>query len=200
MGGVIVKRIALWLAAWSAFCTLLLPTMASAETWQIDSTKSKVTFKVVHMLVTPVTGGFNTFTGNVVGDSKDLTKVKVQASINTASISTGDAKRDQAFKSAEYLDVAKYPAMTFVSTKIAAAGANKYRVTGDLTLHGVTKSIAMDFTVGGAPQKDAAGKLNQQAKSSITLKRKDFGIAPTVQEGVVANPIEVKIELTLKKQ
>ena len=128
----------------AAIIALALPVFASASTWNIDPDHSNVGFKVRHLMVSNVKGSFDKHTGTVDINDKDITKSKVEVTIDTDSINTNVQKRDEHLRSADFFDVAKFPTMTFVSKKVAKAGKDKLKVTGDLTLHGVTRQVVLD--------------------------------------------------------
>ncbi|HEX5657834.1 MAG TPA: YceI family protein, partial [Polyangiales bacterium] len=131
--------------------TSLLAASAFAETteWTLDPTHSHVGFSVAHLVVSEVEGTFKKWSGKALLDEADLTKSTVEFTAEVASIDTDEAKRDEHLKSAEFFDAAKFPQLTFKSTKIAKAGKG-YKVTGDLTIHGVTKPVTLDATVSQA--------------------------------------------------
>jgi polyisoprenoid-binding protein YceI len=155
---------------------LMVPTPAFASTWNIDADHSNIGFKVRHLMVSNVKGVFGKVQGVVNVDDKDITTSNASVTIDTASIDTGVAKRDAHLKSAEFLDVAKFPTMTFVSTKVARNGKDKLKVTGDLTLHGVTRSVVLDVEGPSQEAKDPMGNLRRGASASTKINRKDFGI------------------------
>lgn len=172
-----VKKIALLasgLALWSA---VSLPRLAQAEAteWAIDTAHSRVGFSVSHMMVSSVSGRFKQFGGKVMLDEANLTKSEVDITIKPETIDTDDAKRDEHLRSPEFFDVKKFPTLTFKSTKITKAGGNKYKLTGDLTIHGVTKTTTLDAVVS-EPVKNPWGKLVRSAKLTGKIKRSDFGL------------------------
>ena len=126
--------------------TLALPAIAAASTWTIDPEHSYVGFKVRHLMVSNVKGNFTTFNGTVDLDDQDVARSKVTVNIDNNSIDTDVQKRDEHLRSADFLDVAKYPAMTFTSKKIARNGKDRLAITGDLTLHGVTRPTVWAVT------------------------------------------------------
>ena len=151
-------------------------TIAFTATWELDGAHSNVQFSVRHMMVTNVRGRFATVTGTAEADEADLTRSKITATIDTASIDTGNAKRDEHLRNADFLDVAKFPKMTFTSTKIEKAGEGRWKVTGDLSLHGVTKAVVLDVE-GPTPEvKDPWGNTKVGASATAKINRKDFGI------------------------
>jgi len=149
---------------------------ALAATWQIDPAHTNVSFSVRHMMVSNVRGEFTTVSGTVEGDEKTPTQAVITATIDAASIDTREAKRDGHLKSPDFLDVAKYPTITFKSKKIEPAGAGQFKVTGDLTLHGVTRDVVLDVSDVTQPVKDPMGKSRAGARATTKIDRKDFGI------------------------
>src|ERR1700693_3455063 len=152
------------------------PLAAVADTWQIDPTHSTVGFSVRHMTISSVRGQFDKFAGTISAKDRDPSSVAIDVTIYTSSIDTRSSDRDADLKSANFLDVAKYPTMTFKSKKIEAAGPGKYNVVGDLTLHGVTKEVTLAVEATGAPIKDPWGNTRAGATATTTISRKDFGL------------------------
>ena len=179
---------------------LALPVMASASTWTIDPDHSNLGFKIRHLMVSNVKGSFNKHTGTVEVNEKDITKSKVEVSIETASINTNVQKRDDDLRSANFFDVAKYPTMTFVSKKVAKAGKGKLKVTGDLTIHGVTKEVVLNVEGPSAESKDPWGNIRRGASATTTINRKDFGLTwnKALETGGVLVGEEVNISLEVE--
>ena len=153
---------------------LSAPALAAA--WQIDPAHSNVSFSVRHMMVSNVRGEFTKVSGTVEGDEKTPAQAVITATIDATSINTREAKRDDHLKSPDFLDVAKYPTIIFKSKKIEPSGSGQFKVTGDLTLHGVTKEVVLDVSDVTAPIKDPMGKTRAGAQASTKIDRKDFGI------------------------
>ena len=147
-----------------------------AATWQIDPAHSNVSFSVRHMMVSNVRGEFTKVSGTVEGDEKTPAQAVITATIDATSINTREAKRDDHLKSPDFLDVAKYPTIIFKSKKIEPSGSGQFKVTGDLTLHGVTKEVVLDVSDVTAPIKDPMGKTRAGAQATTKIDRKDFGI------------------------
>jgi polyisoprenoid-binding protein YceI len=184
----------------TAAAALALPSLALAESWQIDPDHSSVGFKVRHMMVSNVKGGFAKFSGIVDIDNKDLSKSKASVIIDTASVDTGLAKRDDHLKSPEFLDVARYPTMTFVSSKVSQVGKDRLKLTGYLTLHGITKEVVLDVEGVGAASKDPWGNLRRGASATTRISRKDFGLVwnKALETGGVAVADDVVINLDVE--
>ena len=177
---------------------------ARAETWSIDPMHTNISFAVQHMVISKIRGQFNKFSGTISATGTDPSSVKIEATIDTASINTNQPKRDDDLKSPNFLDVAKYPSMTFKSTKIEAAGDGKWKVTGDLTLHGVTKQVVLDVS-GPSPEiKDPYGNARRGASATTTINRQDYGIAfnKALDSGglVVGNDVAISIDVEAVKK
>lgn len=192
-----MKRI---IASISTIIALALPAFAFASTWTIDPDHSNVGFKVRHLMVSNVKGSFEKHTGIVEINDKDITKSKVEVSIDTNSINTNVQKRDEHLRSADFFDVAKYPAMTFVSKKVATAGKDKLKVTGDLTLHGITKQVVLDVEGPSKESKDPWGNIRKGATATTKINRKDFGLVwnKALETGGVAVGEEITITLEIE--
>lgn len=182
---------------------LSLPLMASAATWTIDRDHSSIGFKIKHLMVSNVKGSFEKFNGTVDLNEKDITKSKVEVNIETASINTNVELRDGHLKSADFFDVVKYPSMTFKSKKVAKAGKDKLKVTGDLTLHGVTKEVVLNVDGPTQEIKDLYGNIRKGASATATINRKDFGLNwnKALETGgvVVGDEVHITIEIEMIK-
>lgn len=192
------------IASISTIIALALPVVASASTWTIDPDHSNIGFKVKHLMVSNVKGNFDKHTGVVELNDKDITKSKVEVVIDTASINTNVQKRDEHLRSADFFDVAKYPTMTFVSKKITKAGKDRLKVTGDLTLHGVTKQVVLDVEPISRESKDPWGNIRRGTTANTKINRKDFGLvwnAALETGGVtVGDEITITLEIELIKK
>jgi polyisoprenoid-binding protein YceI len=133
-------------------------------------------------------------------NDKDITKSKVEVTIDTASINTNVQKRDEHLRGADFFDVAKYPTMTFVSKKVAKSGKGKLKVTGDLTLHGVTKEVVLDVEGPTKESKDPYGNIRSGVVAGTKINRKDFGLAwnAALETGGVAVGEEVTISMEIE--
>lgn len=174
------------------------PAAAFAEGYEIDPAHSTVGFAVKHLGVSTVRGHFSKFSGTVDINDKDHSKDKVNVTIDANSISTDNEKRDGHLKSPDFFDTAKYPTITFVSKSVKGEGAGKAEVTGDLTMHGVTKPVVLqvtDLTPDMTSPMDK--KAHRGASATATINRQDFGVkwnAPiSGKAGDVAVSDEVKL-------
>jgi polyisoprenoid-binding protein YceI len=184
-----------------AFVSAASPLFAQATTWQIDTPHTSAQFAVRHMMVSTVRGQFNKTTGTVVWDGKDFSSAVVDIVIDASSINTREPQRDTHLRSADFLDVAKFPTLTFKSTKIEAAGAGKLRMTGALTIRGVTRSVVFDVEGPSAPIKEPTGRSRVGASATTKINRTDFGLTwnRMIEAGgaVVGDEVAVTIDLEL---
>jgi len=181
-----------------------MSTLATAptavSTWNLDAAHSVAEFKVKHMMISNVKGQFTKLTGTLHLDEQDITKSTVDASIETASIHTRDEQRDAHLKSADFFDVEKFPALTFKSTGIARKSEGELAVTGDLTIHGITRKVV--FTVEGpTPEaKDPWGHKRIGLSATTKINRKDFGLTwnAALETGGILVGDEVTITLDVQ--
>ncbi|AKQ64114.1 hypothetical protein A176_001026 [Myxococcus hansupus] len=181
-----------------------LPSMALASTWKVDESHSNAGFAIRHMMVSNVNGSINVKSGTVNLDDKDISKSTVEAVLDASSINTGNAKRDEHLKAPDFFDTAKFPEITFKSTKVQKAGAGKLKVSGDLTMHGVTKPVVLDVTGPSKESKDPWGNTRTGVTATTKLNRKDFGLTynQALETGGVAvgEEVTVNLDLSLVKQ
>jgi len=180
-----------------AVALLLTASAAAQETWQLDPPHSSAQFSVRHLGVSTVRGAFTKVSGTVKYDPNNLAKSSLQATIETASVDTRVEMRDNDLRSQRFLDVQKYPAITFVSKKIDAAGAGKLKVTGDLTIHGVTKEVVLDVDGPTPAIKDPWGNMRIGASAATTINRIDFGVSGL--PGVVGDEIGITLDVEMIK-
>ncbi len=176
-----------------------LPVLAHADTWQIDSSHTNVEFTVRNMMISNVKGQFQKTTGTITANGNDAASAKIDVSIDASSVDTRVERRDAHLKSPDFLDVAKYPTITFKSTKVEAEGPNKWKVTGDLTLHGVTKQVALEVEGSGAPVQ-VMGNTRVGASATTKIKRGDFGLTwnKALEAGGVLVGEEVAISIDIE--
>ncbi len=172
--------------------------------WVIDPTHSEVQFKVKHLMITTVTGSFDKFEASIETDNEDFSKAKISFSAETASVLTGNVDRDNHLKSPDFFDVEKYPKLTFVATKYESVDNDgSYELYGDLTIHGVTKSVRLEVEFGGVA-KDPWGNVKAGFTINGKINRKDFGLvwnAPTEAGGVlVSEEVRIACEIQLIEQ
>lgn len=179
--------------------SLLTVPVVFADEYKIDSSHSKAAFTVKHLMVSNVRGEFSKVTGTIVYDEKNPTAIKIDATIDATTVNTSEPKRDEHLRSADFFDVAKYPTMTFKS-KSARKTANGLAVTGDFTLHGVTRQIVLNVDNSGPEVKDPWGLLRRGASATVTINRTDYGLTwnKAVETGGVVVSDEVKITIDVE--
>lgn len=155
--------------------TAVAPEVNATTTWNIDPVHSTAQFKVKHMMISNVKGEFTAVTGKLDINGEDITKSHVEASIDAATINTRDAQRDAHLKSGDFLDVDKFPALSFKSTRIARKD-DELEVAGDLTIHGVTRNVVFEVEGPSMPTKDPWGNLRVGLSATTRINRKDFGL------------------------
>ena len=175
--------------------------LAATTTWNIDPAHSGSHFAVKHLVISTVRGDFGKTTGTIMLDEKDFAKSSVEATIDVTTIDTKVADRDNHLKSPDFFDAANNPTMTFKSKKVERAGADKLKVTGDLTIKGKIKPVVLSATYS-KPVKGMGGETRRAFAASTKINRKDFGLAwsKTVEAGpVVGDVVDVTIDIEAVK-
>src|SRR5882724_6488735 len=175
--------------------TLSVTAVAQVQTWNIDPNHTAAQFSVRHLGISTVRGAFTKVTGTVQYDPANPTKTVIDATIDANSIDTRVEMRDNDLRSPHFFDAAKFPTLTFKSKKVEAAEAGKLKVTGDLTIHGVTKEAVLDVEGPSAPIKDPRGNQRMGASASTKINRQDFGL--TADSGLVGDDIPITIDLEM---
>lgn len=174
-------------------------TAQETTVWTVDPTHSEIQFKVRHLMVSNVTGKFNSFEGQVETTGDDFSTAKVSFSADISSITTGNEQRDGHLQSADFFDAASHPKLTFVSTSVKKVDDENYEFTGDLTIRGITKSVVLKAEYGGQ-MGDFYGNTKAGFEITGTIKRKEFGLtwdAVTEAGGVVVSD-DVKLILNVQ--
>ncbi|MGA8440059.1 MAG: YceI family protein [Candidatus Sulfotelmatobacter sp.] len=172
----------------------------TTTTWNIDPVNSAAEFKVKHMMISNVKGQFTRLNGTLSLDETDLMNSRVEASIEAASITTRDDQRDGHLKSADFFDVEKFPALSFKSTRITQTGDEELAVTGDLTIHGVTRSVVFNVEGLTVPAKDPWGNTRRGLSATTKINRRDFGLTwnSALETGGILVGDEVTITLDVQ--
>lgn len=171
--------------------------------WTLDTMHSSVTFKVRHLVISSVTGKFNSFEGTVESDKDDFTDARIQFSADINSIDTGVEQRDNHLKSPDFFDAASHPKLSFVSTGVEKKSDGEYKIKGDLTIRGTKKPVVLDAEFGGV-QNDMYGRTVAGFELSGKIDRQEFGLhwsAVTEAGSIVAgNDVKIVIAAELIKQ
>jgi polyisoprenoid-binding protein YceI len=168
--------------------------------WEIDNAHSMVEFAVKHMMITTVKGRFIKFSGTVELDEANPSAAEISGSIDVASIDTGQEPRDAHLRSPDFFDAARYPTITFSGKRVESLGGDRYRLIGDLTIHGVTREVPLEVTVEGQI-KDMQGRRRASYALQTTISRKEFGLNWNValESGgwLVSDAVKIAIEAQL---
>jgi len=167
---------------------------AQTTTWKNDKMHSKLTFTATHLLISDVDGLFKNFEATITTSKPDFSDAIFELSADVSSINTEVEMRDNDLKSANYFNAATYPTITFKSTSIKPNGQNKYKLTGNLTIHGVTKSVTMDLWYRGTTENPMSKQQDAGFKLTGTLKRSDFNIGSNTPSAIVGDEIEIKAD------
>ena len=171
--------------------------MLIAASYSIDPSHTTAGFGVKHLMVSTTRGQFNKVAGTVQIDDADLTRSRIEVTIDAASVDTRDAKRDEHLRGADFFDVAKYPTITFKSTRIEKAAEGTLLATGNLTIHGVTRPVTLTVESITPPSKAPWGATVRGATATGKLSRKDFGLVwnKALETGGVAVGDEVQLTI-----
>jgi polyisoprenoid-binding protein YceI len=171
---------------------------AETQTWQIDPNHTAAQFSVRHLGISTVRGMFEKTSGTVVFDPSDPAKASIDATIDATTFNSRVQMRDNDVRSPHFLDVAKYPTITFKSTRTEIAGTGTLKITGDLTIHGVTKQVVLDVEGPSPAIKDPMmGNLRIGANATTKINRNDFGI--TTMPGIVGDDIQIVLDVELTR-
>ena len=179
---------------------LLLQTASFAQTWKVDKAHSGVKFTITHLAVSDVDGTFKDFDATITAAKADFSDAKVNFTANVSSVNTDNDRRDGHLKSEEFFDAAKFPTLTFVSTGIKAAGTNKYKLSGNLTLHGVTKAVVLDMLYRGTITNPMSKAPTAGVKVTGTIKRSDFGFGSKYGAPMLSDEVEITASGEFAKQ
>jgi polyisoprenoid-binding protein YceI len=176
---------------------LASPSLAATSTWNIDPYHANAQFTVRHLGISNVQGEFTKVSGTVTIDDADITKSSVNATIDVSSIDTRVTRRDDDLKSPNFFDVAKFPTMTFQSTKIVKTGDGALKMTGNLTIKGVTKEVTFDVTGPTAAIKvsPAMGGMRRGVSATTKINRQDFGVS--ADPGMIGDEISIVLDLEM---
>lgn len=180
------------------FIAFLSLSVFAQSTWNSDKNHSQVSFAIVHSGISEVEGVFDVFDATIVTSEEDFSDAQFEVDIDVASIDTQVEMRDNHLKSADFFDVEKYPTMTFKSTSIEEISDNKYKVRGDLTLHGITKPVTLDVWYRGTNETPKGSTAGFQITG--TILRSDFNLGPDFPEPALSNEVKLKVDAEFKKQ
>lgn len=183
------------------FSSLLISASSFAQIWTVDKAHAKVGFTTTHLMLTEVDGNFKNFDAKITAAKPDLSDAVFEVTADVNSINTDNERRDGDLKSDKFFDVAKYPNLTFKSTSFKKVEGKKYKLAGDLTMHGVTKPVVLDVIMNGpVTMENPRGKQEKVGFNATgMIKRSDFGVG-TIPVAVVADEVELKVKGEFAKQ
>jgi polyisoprenoid-binding protein YceI len=183
--------------------TLTATQTPISTVWKIDASHSQIEFSVRHLMISNVKGRFAGFEGAVRFDESDPSAADVEVTIDVSTVDTREAQRDAHLRSADFFDVEKYPQIVFKGKRITDRRGNEFTLVGDLTIHGVTREIALDVTEEGRG-KDPWGGERAGFAATTTIKRSDFGLTwnQALETGgvIVGDAVKIGLELELIKR
>lgn len=175
---------------------------AQTSNWNFDNSHSSVEFSIDHLVISEVTGKFTDYTGSVSTTNENFEEANIEFIIEVASINTDNSDRDDHLRGADFFDVAKYPQITFKSNSFKKVSGKKYQLSGDLTMHGVTKAVTFDVNYGGTVV-DPWGNTKAGFKLTGELNRKDYGLtwSKALETGglVVGDEVTLTVRVELAK-
>ncbi|HSI69488.1 MAG TPA: YceI family protein [Gillisia sp.] len=180
------------------FVALLSTSLFAQTTWTVDKAHSQVSFGITHMTIAEVTGLFRSFDASITAPGEGLENATYNVTIDVNSIDTGVEKRDDHLRSADFFDVENHPEMTFKSTSSTKAGDNRYKVSGDLTLHGITKPVTLDVWHRGTITKEDGTEVSG-FQITGRVSREEFNIGPDFPEAALSDDVRIKVDAEFTK-
>jgi polyisoprenoid-binding protein YceI len=185
-----MKKIAVVLSA----LFVLMAFTTTSDTWKNDKPHSQLAFTITHLGIADISGTFNDFDVNVTSSKKDFSDATFELTAKTASIDTRVEARNTHLKSADFFDVAKYPEMTFKSTSLKKIGKDKYKLSGNLTLHGITKPVTMNLNYRGVTQNPMSKATTAGFQLEGVIKRSDFNVGPGFTAPILSDEVRIKAD------
>lgn len=176
----------------------LSSSIIAQSTWKSDPAHSQASFAITHMGISEVEGVFDNFDATIVASEEDFSDAEFAVDVDLTSIDTHVEMRDNHLKSADFFNVEKYPNMTFKSSSIEEIADNKYKVTGDLTFHGVTNPVVLDVWYRGTIETEKDTTAGFQITG--TINRSDFNLGTGFPEAVLSDEVKIKVDAEFKKQ
>lgn len=183
-----------------AIAFLLSAIVAFPQTWSLDKGHAKLGFGISHLMVSSVEGNFKSFDAKIISSKEDFSDAVIELSADVNSIDTDNEQRDGHLKGPDFFDAAKYPAMTFKSKTFKKVGDKKYKLGGDLTMHGVTKPVELDVVFNGTAVHPYTKKTIAGFKVSGTIKRSDFAVGTGTPVAVLGDEIAISSNAEFVKE
>ena len=173
------------------FAALMLSAAANAQSWSIDKGHSRVGFAITHLTINEIDGDFKSFDGKITSSKADFSDASIEFTADVNSINTDVEARDNHLKSPDFFDAAKNPTLTFKSTSFKKEGGKDYKVTGNLTLHGITKEVTLKAVLVGTTTNPMSKKEMAGFRITGNFKRTDFGIGASMPEAMLSEKVEL---------
>jgi polyisoprenoid-binding protein YceI len=202
----LTSRMAALISFAALTAALSIPAASASTTWQIDPAHTSANFSVKHLMISTVRGEFKNVTGSIVWDDQDVTKSTVNVTIDATTVNTGEPKRDNDLRTnPDFFDTAKFPTITFKSSKVEQVAPGKLKVTGSLTIRDVTKNdVVLDVEGPSASVKDPWGNTRSAVAATTKINRRDYGVVwDKKMDGggvVVSDDVIISIDLEMTKQ
>lgn len=190
-----MKKVFVFTAALFALFAFTAPA-----TWNVDNAHAKLGFTVTHLGISDVSGLFKNFDVKINTSKEDFSDAQFSLSADVASIDTEVEMRDNHLKSADFFDAAQHPKLTFASTAIKPAGKNQYKLTGNLTLHGVSKPVTLDLLYRGTVENPMSKKPTSGFQVTGLIKRSDFGIGEKFPAPMISDEVRIKADGEFTRQ
>lgn len=182
------------------FIAFLSTSIFAQTTWKADPAHTQVSFGITHMGISEVEGLFREFDGSIMASKEDFSDAQYEITIEVPSIDTGIEMRDNHLKSEDFFDAEKHPKMTFKSTSSGKVGDGKYKVTGDLTFHGITRPVTLDVWYRGTIENPQNGDVISGFAISGNVKRSDYNLGADFPEAVLSDNVLIDVDGEFKKQ
>ena len=193
-----MKKIILFVAVIST--SLLAFKPAASSIWAVDNSHSKLGFEITHLMISDVEGSFKKFTSTITASKADFSDAVVELTADVKSVNTDHEKRDAHLLAEDFFDAAKYPTLTFKSTSFKKVAANKYKVTGNLNFHGVTKAVTLDATLRGTHVNEQSKKEVTGFKITGTIKRSDFNFGTKYATAMLSDEVTLNANTEFVKK
>jgi len=185
----------------SLLIVALVSTSVFAQTtWKVDNAHARLGFSTMHLGISDVSGSFNEFDASIVADEEDFSDAVFELTVKVASIDTEVGMRDDHLRSADFFEVENYPEMTYKSTSVKKSGANKYTLTGDLTLRGITKPVTMELWYRGTIENPQSKAPTAGFQVTGTIKRSDFDLGSKFPVAMISDEVTIKADGEFVKQ
>ncbi|HTB52740.1 MAG TPA: YceI family protein [Ferruginibacter sp.] len=178
----------------AAALVIVASSFAQATTWKSDKYHSQLKFDITHLMVSTVEGSFTDFDATIVTTKPDFSDAVYTLTAKSASVNTGEDPRDTHLKSADFFDVVTFPTLTFTSTKLEKVSDGKYKLTGNLTIHGVTKSVVLDLWYRGTVANPMNKKPVAGFKITGSINRSDFGLGAKFPSAMLSDEVDLDAE------